>query len=142
MGNAFWLFTVVPAWYCVTIASPFGAGLLSAIPAFGILSLAIGIVGGVAKREMRLTMFVLPIAASEILVAAAGFLRGTFRYDPNYLVTWIVGAFVLFQIAGAAYVVWRLDGARWSAGALAIFTSSYALFAGFVAVMAFTDDWV
>ena len=49
---------------------------------------------------------------------------------------------MLLQIAGAGYIVWRLEGARWPAAAIAIFTSSYAFFAAFVAAMAFSDTWV
>jgi tetrahydromethanopterin S-methyltransferase subunit C len=142
VGNALWLFRAVPVWYCSTIASPFGAGYLTAIPALGILSLAIGVVAGFAKRELSLLIFLLPLAASQILVVVAGFLRGAFIRDPNYLALWIIGTFMLLQIAGAAYIVWRLKGARWPAAAIAIFTSSYASFAAFVAAMAFTDSWL
>ena len=80
--------------------------------------------------------------ASQILVVVAGFLRGAFRYDPNHIGAWILGIFMLLQIVGAAYIVWRLEGARWPAAAIAIFTSSYAFFAAFVASMAFSDDWL
>jgi hypothetical protein len=142
VGNALWLFFAVPKWYCSTIVSPFSAGALSAIPALGILSLAIGVVVGLAKREASLLAFLLPSAASQILVVVAGFLRGAFQHDPNHLALWIIGTFMLLQIVGAAYIVWRLEGARWPAAAIAIFTSSYASFAAFVAGMAFSDNWL
>jgi hypothetical protein len=71
VGNALWLFFAVPKWYCSTIVSPFSAGALSAIPALGILSLAIGVVVGLAKREASLLAFLLPSAASQILVVLA-----------------------------------------------------------------------
>lgn len=142
MGNALWLFLSVPVWYFGAIVSPLSAGPLSAIPALGALFLAIGIVAGAAKREMRLLVFVLLLAGSQILVAVAGFLRGALRPDPNNLLLWIVGAFIFLQITGAAYIVWRLKGVRLPAAAMALFSSSYALFAAFVAIMAFTDDWI
>lgn len=142
MGNAFWLFLTVPIWYFSTTTSPFNAGPLSAIPALGILSLVIGIVTGAVKRETRLLIFLLPLAASQILVAAAGFLRGALRHDPNGLLLWIIGTFIFLEIAGAAYAVWRLKDARSPAAAIAFFSSSYALFSAFVATMAFTDDWI
>ena len=142
MGNAIWLFLAVPAWYCSTIVSPFSAGLLSAIPALGILSLTIGVVVGIAKRELGLLIFLLLPAASQILVVVAGFKRGAFQHDANQLALWIIGTFMLLQIVGAAYIVWRLKGARGPAAAIAIFTSSYALFAAFVAAMAFSDNWL
>jgi hypothetical protein len=146
VGNAIWLFLAVPAWYCSIIVSSLSAGLLSAIPALGILSLAIGIVVGIAKRERGLLIFLLLPAASQILVVVAGFMRGAFQPDANQLdqlALWIILAiFMLLQIVGAAYIVWRLKGARGPAVAIAIFTSSYALFAAFVAAMAFSDTWL
>ena len=142
MGNAIWLFWLVPVEYFSTIASPFSAGPLSLIPALGILSLAIGAVAGIAKREIGLLIFLVLPAASQILVAVAGFKRGAFQHDASQLASWIIGTFMLLQIAGAAYIIWRLKGARGTAAAMAIFTSSYALFAAFIASMALHDDWL
>jgi hypothetical protein len=142
MGNALWLFWAVPSWYFATIVSPFSTGVLSAIPSLGILSLAIGIVVGFARRETRLLVFLLLPATTQILVAVAGLSRGALQRDPNHLSGWILGTFMLLQIAGAVCMVWRLGGARWPAAAIAMFTSTYALFAAFVAAMAFSDDWL
>jgi len=142
VGNALWLSWAVPFWYFITIASPFSAGPLSAIPALGVLSLAIGVIWGVVKREGSLLVFLIPFAASEIFAIVAGFWRGAFIRDPAHLLAWISGAFLLLQIAGSAYVVWKLKGARWPAAAVAIFNSSYALFAIFVAGMSFSDSWL
>jgi len=141
MDNAVWLFLAVPAWYSSAIISPFGAGPLTEIPALGIASLAVGIVLGILSRKTSLLIFLLLPAASQILVVVAGFLRGAFRSDGNQLSFWL-SAFVLLQIACAAYLVWRLRGARRPATALAVFTSSYAFFAAFVAAMAFSDNWL
>jgi hypothetical protein len=141
MGNAVWLFFAVPTWYFSEITSPFSAGLLTAIPALGTLSLAIGVVLGILKRKSGLLVFLLLPAASQIFVVVAGFMRGAFRSDSNQLGL-LIWTFVLLQIAGAGYIVWRLKGARGSATALAFFTSSYALFAAFIATMAFSDDWL
>ena len=142
MGNASWLFFAVPSWYWSTIFAPVGAGPLSAIPAIGGLSLAIGVVVGLAKRATSLWLFLLLPAASQLFVAIAGFLRGAFQHDPNNVAGWVVCTFLLLQLVGAAYIVWRSAGARWPAAAIALFTSSYALFAAFVAGMAFADDWL
>jgi hypothetical protein len=146
VSNAIWLFLAVPAWYCSIIISSLSAGLLSVIPALGILSLAIGIVVGIAKRERGLLIFLLLPAASQILVVVAGFMRGAFQPEANQLdqlALWIILAtFMLLQIVGAAYIVWRLEGTRGPAAAIAIFTSSYALFAAFVGAMAFSDSWL
>jgi len=142
MGNAIWLFWMVPVEYFWTIVSPFSTDLLTIVPVLGILSLAIGVVTGVAKREKRLLLFLLLPAASQIFLVVAGFARGTFRRDPNHVSLWIFWAFILLQLACAAYLAWRLKGARGPAAAMAVFTSSYAFFAAFVASMAFADDWL
>jgi hypothetical protein len=141
MGNAIWLFWAVPTWYFSTILMPFGAGSLSAVPALGVVCLAVGAVSGIIKRKTNLLIFLLFIVASQVLVVVSGFMRGSFPGETSErsLLT-ILSALVLLQIAGAGYVVWRFKGARWPAAMLAIFTSSYAAFAAFVALMAFNND--
>jgi len=108
VGYAIWLFLAVPEWYFLTGLSPFLTGLspfsegfLGAIPALGIPPLAVGVVVGFAKRQIGLLIFLLLPAASQILVVVAAFLRGAFRHDTNQLTLWIIGAFMLLQIAGA-----------------------------------------
>ena len=142
MGNAIWLFWDVPFEYFYAIVSPFSADLLTIMPVLGVLSLAVGVVAGIAKREKRLLIFLLLPAASQILLVVAGFARGAFKNNPGQGAPWIIWAFVLLQIAGAATIVWRLKGARAPAAALAIFTSTYGFFAAFVASMALADDWL
>jgi hypothetical protein len=142
MGNAIWLFWMVPVDYFWTIASPFREGAFTMIPALGVLSLAVGLVMGIAKREKRLLLFLLLFAASQILLVAAGFARGAFKHNPSPGAPWIIWTFLVLQVAGAAYLVWRLKGARAPAAAMAVFTSSYAHDAAFVASMALADDWV
>jgi hypothetical protein len=142
MGNAIWLFWMVPVDYFWTIASPFSTDLLTIVPVLGILSLAIGVVTGIAKREKRLLLFLLLPAASQFLLVVAGFARGAFRHNPSHLSLWIIWTFIMLQIAGAAYLAWRLKGARVPAAAMGVFTSSYAFMAAFVASMALNDDWL
>jgi uncharacterized membrane protein HdeD (DUF308 family) len=142
MGNAIWLFWMVPVDYFWTIVSPFSTDLLTIVPVLGVLSLAIGVVVGIAKREKRLLLFLLLVAASQILLVAAGFARGAFKHDPSPGTPWIIWIFLLLQVAGAAYLVWRLKGARVPAAAMGVFTSSYGFIAAFVASMALADDWI
>jgi hypothetical protein len=143
MGNAVWLFCAVPTWYFSTLLMPFGAGMLSAIPASGAVCLVIGAVWGIIERKANLLVFLLLIVASQALVVVAGFWRGSLRGTTNELtLQTLLGIFLLLQIAIAGYFVWRLKGARWPAAALAIFTSSYAAFGAFVAAMAFSNDWL
>jgi hypothetical protein len=142
MGNAIWLFWDVPFEYFSTIVSPFSTDLLTIVPVLGILSLAIGVVAGIAKREKRLLLFLLLPAASQILLVAAGFARGAFKHNPSPGPPWIIWASILLQFLAAAYLVWRLKGARAPAAAIAVFTSSYAFMAALVASMALADDWL
>ena len=100
------------------------------------------LVEGFVGHETSLWIFLLLPAASQTLVVVAGFLRGTLRHDPHHVTRWVIRTFMLLQIVGAAYIVWWSEGARWPAAAIAIFTSSYAFFAAFVAAMAFSDTWV
>lgn len=46
MGNAIWLFFALPDWYFSSILAPFSAGVLSTIPAAGIICLLVGGVWG------------------------------------------------------------------------------------------------
>jgi hypothetical protein len=143
MENAVWLFWAVPAWYFSTLLMPFGAGALSAIPASGVVCLVIGAIWGIKNQKTHLLIFFLLVVASQILVVAAGFSRGSLRGAANQLILQtLLGTFLLLQIVIAGYFVWRLKGARWPAAALAIFTSSYAAFGAFIAAMAFSDDWL
>jgi len=137
MGNAVWLFLATPAWYFSTVLAPFSAGPLTAIPALGVLSLALGVTLGALKRERGLLVFALLPLASQALVAVAGFMRGMLRES-----TPLIWAFLLLQVAVAAYLVWRVKRARLAAVALAVFAASYAFHAGFIASMAFTDTWL
>jgi hypothetical protein len=83
--------------------------------------------------------FVIPPIASQILVFAAGLMRGQATLNWTHTVTF--GVFVL-QVLIVIYLVWKLDGARWAAGALGIFAATYAAFASLVAGMSFQDTWL
>jgi hypothetical protein len=139
VNNAVWLFLALPTEYFPTILAPFREGILTAIPALGVVCLAIGVVLGIARREAGLLMFAALPAASQILVSVAGFMRGSFRDSGSHP---ILLTFLLLQLVAAGYLVWRMKGARWPAAALAVFSLSYALFAAFIAVMAFNNDWL
>lgn len=139
MASAVWLFVALPIWYFSTIFAPFGAGVLTAIPALGVLCLAVGVVLAILSRETGLWLFLLLPAASQLLVAVAGLMRGSLPHSASHPILFI---FFLLQIALAGYLVWRLTGARRPATMLAAFSSSYAFFAAFVALMAFSDDWL
>lgn len=139
MGNAIWLFFALPDWYFSCILAPFSAGMLTMVPAAGIVCLLVGAVWGAIKRRLGLLVFLLPPAASQALVAVAGFMRGSVDNDASGI---ILSAFFWLQLAVAAYFVFRLEGVRLPAVALSLFSLSYAWFASFVASMSFSDLWL
>ena len=137
MGNAIWLLLVVPKWFFETIVHPFGASYLSAIPAFGIICLIIGLGFSFVYRSSKLFYFLLPFLFSEALVVCAGFFRGQV-HDPNPINI----PFLVAQFAFLSFLIFRLKGARLPAVFLALFSFIYALWAAFVAAMSFTDMWL
>lgn len=139
MADAIWLFFAVPQWYAATILAPFNHGILTLIPAAGIACLVIGTLLGAIKRRFDLLDFLGLPALSQVLLAGAGFMRGQVDGGTGWFV---VGAFLALQLAIAAYLVVRLEGARIPALFLSLFSLSYALFASFVALMSFSDQWL
>jgi hypothetical protein len=139
MGNAIWLFFALPTWYFSSILAPFSAGMLSMIPAAGIICLLVGGVWGAVKRRLGLLIFLLLPLSSQVLVAVAGLMRGEVDSETSGVV---LSAFFWSQLAVAAYFVFRLKGARLPAVLLGLFSLSYAVSASFVASMAFGDVWL
>jgi len=137
VGDAVWLLLALPPWFFANLGDPTGAGLLTAVPAAGALSLFIGFLLAVRRPSRRLLAFLLPFGGSEALVAAAGFGRGDVP-DP----TAILLAFLGVQLALSIGLVIFARGSLRAALALAIFSIGYAAFAAFVAAMAFPDRWV
>lgn len=139
MKTAAWLFLVLPQWYFGLALKAFAVGAFAIVPAVGALSLAVGAVLGLRKRRADFLLFLLPVALSHVLVATAGAFRGQLNSDRNAP---ILLAFMILQALTGAYLVYRAKGARIAAGALFIFTLTYALVAAFVAAMAFSDSWL
>jgi len=137
MGNAIWLFLALPKWYFTTILDPFGAGMLTAVPAVGVLCLALGLVLAIFHRSPRLWLFELPFLASEGFVVFAGWQRGQI---PS--AGWLLLAFLGAQLALAVGLVAYAKRALMPAIAFALFSMSYALFASFVAGMSLADNWL
>ena len=86
MGSAIWLFFALPDWYFSSILAPFSAGVLSMIPAAGIICFLIGGVWGAAKRRLGLLLFLLLPLLSQALVSVAGYMRGDVDNDTSELV--------------------------------------------------------
>jgi hypothetical protein len=139
MANAVWLFLALPDWYFTALLSPFSAGILTAIPSAGALCLLIGVIWGVVARRTDLLWFLLLVLGSHLFVAIAGLMRGALKDGGSEPVVY---AFYAVELAGAFYLIWRSAGARVPATFLAVFTISYAAFAGFIASMSFGDTWL
>lgn len=140
MNNAIWLLTALPSWYLAGATNPFSAGVLTLIPAIGLLSLTLGVIFGTIKRRRELLWFMLPFALSEGLVAIAGMMRG--QVPGSAELTVVILGFMATQLVVSGYLIYRIKGARISATALSMFSLSYAAFSIFVAGMSFTDNWI
>lgn len=139
MDDAIWLFFALAQWYFPTIFSPLSAGYLTLIPAIGVVSLVFGVVLGIRARRRSLLLFGLLALASHVYVAIAGFFRGSLPGSDSHP---LLLAFLLVEVVISCYLVYRLKGVRIPAIFLAIFTSSYAGMACFIAAMSFTNDWL
>lgn len=139
MGNAIWLLLAVPKWYLSTVLAPLSAGLLTLVPAAGTFCLLFGVVGGVMKKSGGLLFFLLSFLFSEIFVAVAGVFRG---HVPNGVAGPATMAFLITQVTFCAYILYRMRNTAASTVALAIFSTSYALFSAFVGAMSFSDTWL
>jgi hypothetical protein len=91
------------------------------------------------RRERKLVAFLIPATASELLVAIAGALRGKLTEGAADVPLLL---FIGLQLALATYLVRMTEDARRAAIFLALFSVTYALFAAFVAGMAFADTWL
>ncbi|MEZ5809914.1 MAG: hypothetical protein R3D45_00740 [Rhizobiaceae bacterium] len=139
MNNAIWLITAVPQWFVATVTTPFAQGFVSAVPAFGVYFLAIGIVLGLFSRRLGLLTFLIPLGLSVALIAAAGYMRGRI-YDTTFLEPGML-AFVCVQALLAVYLAYRVEGGRLPGTALAGFSVAHALFVSDIATMSLTNNW-
>jgi len=137
MGDAIWLTMALPTWFFQTIRQPFGAGLLTMIPAAGIVCLVIGVLIGAIRRQPKLFAFMTSVFASQALVAVAGFWRGQLN-EPGI----VLNAFMLLQLLLVIYLIYRLEGARLAALFLGAFSMAYAFEAWFISTMSFRDIWL
>ena len=139
MNNAIWLIMTAPQWFFATVMNPFAEGYASAVPAFGAYFLAIGVVLGLYSARPKLLLFLIPLALSVALIAAAGYMRGEFR-DMVILEPGMMG-FVCVQALLAVFLAYKVDGARAAAAAFAVFSVAHSLFATEIATMSFMDAW-
>jgi len=139
LANALWLLLALPKWYASAALRPFSAGLLTEVPGSGLFALAVGAVASIAHPHKRLWWFLASVGASELLVTIAGALRGNLR---GTSASPILMGFVALQLALFGLLIWRCRGSRLAAVALSAFCLTYSLEAGFVAGMAFNDDWL
>ncbi|HYC75901.1 hypothetical protein [Brevundimonas sp.] len=139
MGDSVWLTLALPQWFFPTILAPFSAGPLTLIPAAGVLALLAGLGLAVLRRRREALWFLIPAAASHVLVAVAGLMRGDLGQDASNAV---LLTFLAAQLVLCGGLIWRLKRARPEAGLLFVFAMAYALFAALIAAMSFTDVWL
>lgn len=139
MGSALWLLLALPEWYFSSVLSPFEAGLLSLVPAAGVISFLVGTALAMRRRQRRMLFFVVPFVLSESFVAVAGALRGQVHGSAASLT---LLAFFAFQVVFSCVLIYLIKGARASASALAVFSITYAGFGAFIAGMSFSDTWL
>ena len=134
MDDVIRLSAYLPEYFFSTIRWPFLLGSFTAIPAFGVICLALGLVFGIVRRQPRLLVFLVPVAASHALVAVTGALGepGFGGADGGIYIT-----FLVLQIILASYLSSRAQGALQAAAALALFSFAYAFAAVVVAATAF-----
>jgi hypothetical protein len=137
MGDPVWNFLALPVTYFSTIFMPLSGGVVTAVPALGVVGLIVGVIWGIVVRRRGLLLFLTLPVASHALVAVGDSMRRSL--PPENGMT-ILCAFLLLQLALAGYFIIRLKGARLPAAALAVFTSSYALLAAFFVMMGFPNS--
>ncbi|WP_333570998.1 hypothetical protein [Sphingomonas sp.] len=143
MGDAIWLFTALPTWYLGAAMMPFSGGVLTLVPAIGLFAFAVGIVLCAIMRRRALLWFLALFAASELLVALAGIMRGEVRaVGSSTPLSLGLNLFLGAQILASGYLIYRIKGARAPAAALSVFSVTYAATAAFVASMSFSDSWL
>lgn len=138
MGYAIGLSISLGIWYFECVLAPFSLGMLTLLPAAGVVALVDGTILGVQARDRSLLLFGAAALLSHAYVAIAGLFHGSFD-DSNNPVFFV---FLIFQVLLAAYLVYRAKNARPAAMFLAMFTTSYSHFASFVAAMSFSNTWL
>ena len=128
MNNLLWLFVSTPKWFVLN--SDRFDGPLNALPALGMAALAVGLILAFVRREWRLTAFLIPFLASQVLLVIAALSRGRVAQDSADIILY---AFLALQALLAGILIWRFRDSRLAASALAVFSLCYGLFTAFVA---------
>ena len=76
VGDALWLFLALPQWYVEFALLGTELGLLTAIPAVGVIFLVAGVTFVCWKRDWHLLIFLSSIGFSQVYIAIAGLFRG------------------------------------------------------------------
>lgn len=126
----------LPVGFGLMVADPLMLGPISIIPALGTLCLLGGAADGAIRRRTELLAFLIPVMLSELFAAVADAARGVWTETAALPA---VAAFLLVELVMLGYLIRRCAGARLAAVALAVFCATYAMFAGFIGWMAFSD---
>jgi hypothetical protein len=137
MSNAIWLFFSLPAWYFPTILSPFAGSYLTAVPATGVVALAIGAILAALHRERAVLWGLLSAAMSQVLVTISGLMHGAVDKPDGPLLV-----FLAVQLVLVGVMVFKSRKSRLAAALVGWFCLTYAVLAAFSAAMSFSNAWM
>ncbi len=140
MHNVTWLMTMVPQWFFTSLMNPLQGGFTSIVPAVGAACFVLGALLSLFYWRRQLLLFLVPLALSLAVIAAAGYMRG--EYDNLTIIEPGMVAFVVTQALLAVMFAYKSKAAWLPAIALAAFSVSHAMYAAKIATMALTDTWV
>lgn len=138
MDDALWLFASTPKWFIFS-SGELDSGALGAIPLLGVAALVVGAALAVIRREKRLVAFAIPFLASQLLLVLAGLSRGRVGSGAADIILY---GFLALQALLIAVLLWRFRDSLLAAGALAVFSICYAVFASFVSTNAMANSWL
>lgn len=140
MHNVTWLMTMVPQWFFTSLMNPLQGGFTSMVPAVGAACFVLGALLSLFYWRRQLLLFLVPLALSLAVIAAAGYMRGEF--DNLAIIEPGMVAFVVMQALLAVMFACKAKTAWLPGIALAAFSVSHAMYAAKIATMALTDTWV
>ena len=128
MSDVIWGFLDLPAWFFQTILSPFAASYLTAIPASGVVALAIGAILAAVHRETAVLWGFLSVGLAHLLPPIIRQMRDVPDQAGGVLL-----AFLVIQLVLVAAMIFKSRKSYLSAISIGWFCLSYALFAAFMA---------
>jgi hypothetical protein len=134
MSDVLALNIILPQWFFQTLASPLGGGLLTAIPVSGIVTLIVGVVLAIRRRERFALFALLPVGMAHLYVTAASFFRGGLP-DSSFLSS----AFLLGELLFVGALIVYSRHSRLAAALIGWSCLAYAFVAALIGDMTLTN---